>query len=59
MFHNKARLLLEQLNCESVCDNHEYHRHIECEKRPEDEKHSIVYHALLGLGHDVLVINDS
>lgn len=59
MLDNETSFLLEQLNCESISYDHQHHRHIESEKWAEDEKHSIVDNALAGLGHYVLVVDDS
>lgn len=59
VFDEKAGLLLQQLNCEGVCDNHEHHRYIERKQRAEDKEGSVVDGADSRLGHDVLVIKDA
>lgn len=59
VFDDEASLLLQQLNCEGVCDNHEHHGHIECKQGAEDEKGSVVDGANSRLGHDILVIKDA
>lgn len=59
MLDNKTRLFLQQLNCESVGNNHKHHRHIKRAERSEDEEHSIVDYALLWVRHNVLIVDDS
>lgn len=59
MLHDESSLLLEQLNRERVCDDHQHHRHIESKERSEDEEQAIVDNALPRLRHNVLVVDDS
>lgn len=59
VLHDKSSLLLEQLNRERICDDHQHHRYIESEERSEDEEHAIVDNALSRLRHNILVVDDS
>lgn len=59
MFDDESGLLLQQLNCEGVCDYHKHHWHIKREQRAEDEEGSVVDGAYSRLGHDVLVIDNA
>lgn len=59
VLHDEPGLLLQQLNCEGVGDNHKHHRHIKREQWAEDEEGSVVDGAYSRLRHDVLVIENA
>lgn len=52
----KKKLKQTHLNGKGIRDYHDDHRYVECDKRAENEKSSIINHANPGIRHNVLGI---